>query len=192
MCITVSEVPLIVFQNYNDEGNKISGDKFGSGGFYSSKLEKAEGYGEVWEIVKDTVKNSLGKYRVGMMLFLDDLSLNLGAYHPVGTNNIVLNKTLVKIVEATVKSKLEVNAFIYSLLVHEYVHALGYLSEDEARRLVHQISRCSFGERHLVTRLAEKSPWSLLKEVPINSLRSPKSAMQIVKDFEKPNQDYVV
>ena len=190
MFVPISDAPLIVFQNF--EENSIPYDKLGNTGFHSPKLERAEGYGEVWKIVKDTVKNYLGKCRVGMMLFLDDLPLNLGAYHPVGTNNIVLNKALVEIVEATVKTKLEVNAFIYTILVHEYVHALGYLSEEEARRLVYQISRNSFGENHLATRLAKNSPWSLLKGIPIHGLSAPKSGMEIVKDFEKPNQDYVV
>ncbi len=90
---------------------------------YRSRIDKSEGFGEVWEIVKDTVKDYLGKRRIGMMLFLDDLPLQLGAYHPLGTNNIVLNRALVQIVEAATKSKKLVNAFVYSLLVHEYLHA---------------------------------------------------------------------
>ena len=49
---------------------------------YRSRLENAAGYGEVWEIVKATVKNSLNEQRVGMMLFLDNLHLRIGAYHP--------------------------------------------------------------------------------------------------------------
>jgi hypothetical protein len=191
MCVLVSDSPLVVFQNFENNG-EIQDSNTGSVGFHSSKLEGAKGYGEVWEIVKDTVKNFLGKHRVGMMLFIDDLPLNLGAYHPVGTNNIVLNKSLVEIVAAATKTKLEVNAFIYTLLAHEYVHALGYLSEAEARRLVYQISSFSFGRNHLATRLARNSPWSLLKGVPINSLTAPKSGMEVVRDFEKPNQDYVV
>lgn len=191
MFVLVSDTPLVVFNNY-EESKEMLDKKLGCARFHSSKLEGAEGYGEVWGIVKDTVRNYLGSFRVGMMLFLDDLPLNLGAYHPVGTNNIVLNRSLVEIVEATVKTRLEVNAFIYSLLVHEYVHALGYLSEDETRRLVYQISRDSFGEDHLATRLAAGSPWSLLKGFPLNGSFPRKSEMEIVKDFEKPSQDYVV
>jgi hypothetical protein len=161
-------------------------------GFYCSQLERAEGYREVWNVVKETVRDFIGKSRVGMMLFLDDLPLSLGAYHPIGTNNIVLNKSLVELVETTAKSKLEVNAFTYTLLVHEYLHALGYLSEDEVRRLVFRISRASFGENHVATGLAQNGPWALLNGVPIAGLPSPKGAMEIVKDFERPNQDYIV
>ena len=44
---------------------------------YCSKLDEARNYREVWKIVKSTVKESLGETRGGMILFLDDLSLNL-------------------------------------------------------------------------------------------------------------------
>lgn len=159
---------------------------------YRSRINKAEGFSEVWEIVKDTVKDSLGEHRRGMMLFLDNLPLHLGAYHPLGTNNIVLNRTLVEIVEAATKSKRLVNAFVYSFLVHEYLHALGHVPEAEVRSLVYRISRECFGEDHIVTRLAEKSPWALLRGVPLNRMESPRRAMEIVKDFEKPNEKYII
>jgi len=159
---------------------------------YRSRIEKAQGFSEVWDIVKDTVKDSLGEHRVGMMLFLDDLPLQLGAYHPIGTNNIVLNRTLVQIVEAATQSKRLVNAFVYSLLVHEYLHALGHIPEGEVRPLVYQVSKDCFGEDHIVTRLAEKSPWTLLKGVPLSQIEAPKRVIEIVKDFEKTNQRYIV
>jgi len=96
---------------------------------FRSRLGKAMSYGEVWDVVKDSVAFSLNIRRSGLMLFLDDLPIQLGAYHPLGTNNIVLNRTLVQIVEATIKSKHVVNALIYNLLLHEYLHALGEYSK---------------------------------------------------------------
>jgi hypothetical protein len=150
------------------------------------------GYNDVWKIVKDTVHDSLGEYRAGMMLFLDNLPLYLGAYHPLGTNNIVLNRNLVETVEAATTSKQLVNAFIYSLLVHEYLHALGHLSEEEVRSLVRQISRERFGEDHIVTKLAKRSLWTLLKNLPIRRTTTSQHELEIVKDFEKPNQNYII
>ena len=76
-----------------------------------------------------------------MMLFLDDLPLQLGAYYPVGTNNIVLNRALVEIVEAAMKDKPTVNALIYNLLLHEYLHALGEMSEIGVRREVVEVAK---------------------------------------------------
>jgi hypothetical protein len=159
---------------------------------YRSRIDKAEGFSEVWEIVKDTVKDSFDEHRVGMMLFLDDLPLQLGAYHPLGTNSIVLNRTLVQIVEAATKSKRLVNAFVYSLLVHEYLHALGHVPETEVRPLVYKVSRECFGADHIVTKLAAKSPWALLRGVPLSQIEAPKRVMEIVKDFEKTNQKYII
>ena len=91
---------------------------------YQVRLDHAKGFGDVYEIVKETVKQSLGEYRVGMMLYLDDLPLHLGAYHPVGTNNIVLNRSILNIIEASTQSRQTVNAFVYNILLHEYLHAL--------------------------------------------------------------------
>jgi hypothetical protein len=159
---------------------------------YRLKIDEAEGFSGVWEIVKETVKATLGEHRQGMLLFLDDLPLHLGAYHQVGTNNIVLNRSLLNIVEAVTKSKEHVNAFVYSILTHEYLHALGHLSEAEVRSLVYDISKQCFGEDHIVTILAEKTPWILIKGIPLNEIALPKQAMEIVKNFEKPNQRYIV
>ena len=94
---------------------------------YCSMIDDAKGFRGVWKIVKQTVKVTLGKHRKGMLLFLDDLPLHLGAYHQLGTNNIVLNRSLVNIVESVTKSKKLVNAFVYSILTHEYLHALGHV-----------------------------------------------------------------
>ncbi|TET27579.1 MAG: hypothetical protein E3J73_02360 [Candidatus Bathyarchaeum sp.] len=159
---------------------------------YRLRIDEAEGFRGVWEIVKDTVKVSLGEHRLGMLLFLDDLPLHLGAYHQLGTNNIVLNRSLVNIVEAVTKSKKLVNAFVYSILTHEYLHALGHVSEAEVRSLVYDVSRECFGEDHILTMLAEKTPWMLIKGIPLNDITVPKQAMELIKDLEKPNQRYIV
>lgn len=159
---------------------------------YRSRLENAQGYGEVWEIVKDTAKDSLDERRVGMMLFLDDLPLRLGAYHPLGTNNIVLNRALVNIAEVATKSKRLINAFVYILLLHEYLHALGRRSEAQVRPLVYRISRESFGDDHVATELARIGPWSILKGIPIDAIDVPKRVREIVRDFEKASKRYIV
>jgi hypothetical protein len=178
-------------QLMRDEKPKI-GKEFFDVESYRSRIDEAEGFSGVWEIVKDSVKASLGEQRLGMLLFLDDLPLHLGAYHPLGTNNIVLNRRLVNIVEAVTKSRKLVNAFVYSLLTHEYLHALGHISEAEVRSLVYNVSRACFGDDHIVATLAKKSPWVLLKGIPLSRITTPKQAMEIVRDFEKPNYGYIV
>ena len=158
---------------------------------FSSKLDKAKDYAEVWKIVKETTEYIVGKRRDSMMLFLDDLPLQLGAYYPVGTNNIVLNRALVEIVEASMSDKPTVNALVYNLLLHEYLHALGDLSEGGVRREVVEVAKKSFGETHIATVVACKSPWVLLKDIPLGPYNAPKRVMEIVRDFEKTGK-YIV
>jgi hypothetical protein len=158
---------------------------------FQARLDSAKSYAEVWTIVKETVEFSLGKLRGNMMLFLDDLPLQLGAYYPVGTNNIVLNRALVEIVEAAISAKPTVNALVYNLLLHEYLHALGELSEIEVRRMVVKVAEKCFGQEHAATVIARKSPWVLLKDIPLGPFNAPKRVMEIVKDFEKTGK-YIV
>jgi hypothetical protein len=156
-----------------------------------SRLEEAKSFREVYELVKDTVKHSLGLYRSGMLLFLDDLPLQVGAYHLVGTNNIIMNRALLNVIQAATDSSQTVNAFTYSILLHEYLHTLGYFDEAEVRSLVYKISEESFGVEHVATRLARLGPWSLLKGIPLNAIEAPKRVIEIVKNLEKTDR-YIV
>ena len=171
--------------------NLLNENEHGAVEKFRKSLETAENYAEVWQIVKDTVEFALGKRGGSMMLFLDDLPLQLGAYHPIGTNNIVLNRALVEIVEALEKSKRVVNALTYNLLLHEYLHAMGEYSEVEVRRLVIAVAQKCFAEGHTATIIAKKSPWALLENIPVAALNAPKRVMRIVKDFEKTSK-YIV
>ena len=159
---------------------------------YRMRLDEAKGFGKVYEIVKETVKRSMGKYRVGMMLFLEDLPLQVGAYHPVGTNNIIMNRSLTQIIGAATKSRRVINSFIYSILLHEYLHALGYIKESVVRPLVYKISRESFGEDHIATHMARRGPWTILRGLPLDEVEAPKRLIEVVKDFERTDQRYIV
>jgi len=57
--------------------------------------------------------------------------------------------------------------------------------------LVVEVFRKAFGEDYLATQIANKSPWALLKGIPLDSVNVPKRVMEIVKDFEKPDK-YIV
>ncbi len=158
---------------------------------FRERLETAASYAEVWETVKDTVEFALHKRRGGMLLFLDDLPIQLGAYHPLGTNNIVLNRVIVQIVEAAGEPRRVVNALVYNLLLHEYLHGLGEVSEVKVRQMVVDVAQECFGKEHIATQVAIKSPWVLLKGIPLESVNIPRRVMEIVKDFEKTDR-YVV
>lgn len=83
------------------------------------------------------------------------------------------------------------NALVYNLLLHEYLHALGDMSEVGVRRDVLAVAKKSFGEQHIATVLARKSPWALLKDLHLGAMIAPKRGMEIVSDFEKTGK-YIV
>jgi hypothetical protein len=159
------------------------------------KLENCENFGDVFEIVKKSVKEYLGKERAGLMLVLADLPLNLGAFHGVGTNSIVMNRTLLdKIVKAG-HSRTQVNSFVYSILLHEYLHSLGLIEESEVRSLVREISIRWFGDNHPASRIATAGPWAMLKwpneeRGPIE-LSQPPRGMELVRDFDRSHSNYI-
>lgn len=177
---------MIMAQGSSSEEGELSHIKA-----YRSRLEHAKDFNEVYEIVKDTVKRSLNRYRIGMMLVLDDLPIQVGAYHPLGSNIIVMNRLFLQIVQATASSSLVINSFIYTILLHEYLHALGFIEESIVRPMVYQISMESFGQDHLVARLAKAGPWALLKSIPVGMIEPSKRVAEIVKNFEKGSQRYI-
>ena len=96
------------------------------------------------------------------------------------------------IVETALKSNRLINAFVYVLLLHEYLHALGRQSEAQVRPLVYKISSESFGQDHITAELAELGFWSILKDIPLYTIDVPKRVIEVVKDFEKADKKYIV
>ena len=101
---------------------------------HAERLDKCENFQEVFSLVKRSVKDTLGRERAGLMLYLADLPLGLGAYYEVGSNGIVMNRALLEQVKRTADSKREINSFVYSILLHEYIHTLGCINTNRERR----------------------------------------------------------
>lgn len=157
---------------------------------FREKLEQSKSYGDLFDLVKRAVKEVLGVKRYGLMLYLEDLPLRIGAFHQIGSNGIVLNRRLVDAVAGSTKSITETNSFIFTLLLHEYLHSLGYLDEPHVRSLVYRISLDVFGSDHPAVKLALELPlrW-MLPEMPAEN---PEAGLELIKDFERPRDPYIV
>ena len=165
----------------------------------SNQLETSENFGDVFEIVKKTVKDQLKMERAGLMLVLADLPLHLGAFHGMGTNQIVMNRTLLDRIVAAGHPRSHINAFVYSILLHEYLHSLGIADEGEVRQLVNDISSKSFGANHPASTIASRGPWSLLREhgyvdthISSESQTDLKQRRaELVTDFDRSDRSYI-
>jgi len=111
---------------------------------------------ETFEDVKLAVKKIEGRSRAGLMLGLQELGTSpggfIGAYFPVSSNIIVINKTpLRRIIDTNLKL---FKPYIFHVLLHEYIHSLGFLDERITERKTYEISKKHFGENHIITQLA--------------------------------------
>jgi hypothetical protein len=126
------------------------------------ELDRCTDFSDILDVVKSTVKDTLGESRSDIALGFQNLPLRVGAYHPVGSNWIVMNQRLLNEASDRLSSQREMNSFIFSIMLHEYLHALGYLNEYQVRRLVYEISRRTLGESHSATTMARVGPWEAL------------------------------
>lgn len=111
---------------------------------------------EAFETVKEAVRKNEGRSRAGLMLGLQELGASfegfIGAYYPVSSNIIVVNKTPLRRIIQTNKKLLR--PYIFHVLLHEYIHALGFLDEYTTQKKTYEISKKYFGEEHIVTQLS--------------------------------------
>jgi len=147
---------------------------------------------ETFELVKKAVRKSEGRSRAGLMLGLQELgsSLNgfIGAYYPVSSNIIVVNNTPLRRIIETKPQLLKPYGF--HVLLHEYIHALGYLDEETTKHKTYEISKENFGEDHTITQLSRDITQffpSLVYPIHgwIPSSESPK--IKLVKGFDWSN-----
>ncbi|MGQ9679793.1 MAG: hypothetical protein ACUVV4_03390 [Candidatus Bathyarchaeia archaeon] len=152
------------------------------------ELEKSKDYSSIFSIVKKAVKRSLGEHRVGLMLLLGNLPIKIGAFHPIGTNDIVLNRRLIN---ALSKSEIKQKSYLFSILLHEYLHSLGYHDEKQVRALTYKIAVENFGSQHPVVEACIAGPWSELTQEDYEAIEQ-NIDLEMVRDFEKIEIGYII
>jgi hypothetical protein len=112
---------------------------------------------ETFEDVKKAVQQNEGRSRGGLMLGLQEIGATLdgfiGAYYPVASNIIIVNKTPLRRILETNKALLK--PYIFHLLLHEYIHSLGYCDEATTEKKTYEISKKQFGENHIITQFSK-------------------------------------
>jgi hypothetical protein len=149
-------------------------------------LEHSKTYGDIFTLVKGAVKRCLGLHRVGIMLYLGNLPMRVGAFHPMGTNDIVLNRRLLGST-----TSLKEKSHVFAILVHEYLHTLGFTDERQVRRLTYKVCQESFGKNHPAAEAALTGPWSDLTEEDFEDME-PELNLELVRDFERVDSGYII
>jgi hypothetical protein len=155
------------------------------------QLDLCKNFGDVFEVVKKTVENSLGQRRSGLMLYLAELPEQIGAFHGVGTNGIVMNKRALDAVTHSARTIREINSYVYSILLHEYLHSLGHIDERQVRKLVYEISKENLGPDHPATEIAHKGPAIIFPGVGEPTLRERSENVELITDFDRSTDTYI-
>ncbi len=158
---------------------------------FRRRLAEAESFGEIFSLVKRAVEETLGLRRAGLELALMELPNMVGGVHQVGTNTIILNKTIIEALARLVKSRLELNSYIFMVLLHEYIHSLGFLEEEEVREIVRKVIRSILGEDHPAYEMALKPIFELYPELSSLGPGSIGDKAEIVKDFDREGIHYI-
>ena len=155
------------------------------------RLDQCQDFGDVFELVKKSAEHSLGRRRAGLMLYLAKLPNHIGAFHTMGTNGIVMNRTTLDMITHGARSLREINSYVYSILLHEYLHALGYVEEREVRKLVYDVSLDAFGPGHPATEIASKGPNVILPNIVPEDNPNAAPDIEMIPDLERSSQRYI-
>jgi hypothetical protein len=155
------------------------------------QIDNAASYNELFEIIKRVVEMQIGRHRAGLALILQDMPNALGAYYPVGTNTIVLNKALVSGMRSLTQNEKEVNYFVFVVLMHEYLHTLGFLSEAEVRKQCESICRSALGEDHPTVKLATANWLEMHPELGLYGRSRVSDKFEVVDKFDSSSTSYI-
>ena len=157
----------------------------------SRMLAAAEGFDSIFEMVKNATDASLGKHRAGLTLVLGDIPNNVGAYHEMGSNAIVMNRNLLRVVDRLARSRSKRNSYVFMILLHEYLHTLGYTDDKQVRRLGREIANEFFGKNHMAAEMAVKPLDSFFPEIGKYAVFRDKGEYETVRRFDSSSTPYI-
>lgn len=166
--------------------------------YYRDRLLQIKDFNGAFELVKMAVNEKFKMHRAGLSLILQGLPTNLGAYHVLGSNMIIINRRILDIIRKR-KSHEEYNSYLFMVLAHEYLHSFGVVKELQVRNMTYDLCKSLLGEDHIASIMARYQPWAVFPELNLyqNNEDSPYSinsfdkSFEIVKNFDKTTQSYI-
>ena len=135
---------------------------------YADAILQTESISEIFQLVQEMVSESTGKKRENIAIEMRDLGFLrngfVGAYYNLADNTITLNLSPL---QAVFEQKREhFKWYLFHVLLYEYVHALGIVSEQKTRELTFQIIREYFKDTHVLARMAKNAYLPYAQQAP--------------------------
>ncbi len=159
---------------------------------------------DMFEQIKRDVYKVLRKRRAGLNLGFVDMGMSpqgfIGGMFFSGGTMILMNTRALGVLIEEVKSNRLKNpeiaeGYVYHVIMHEYVHSLGYLDEQECREVTAYITHQLFPHNHPIAIMADRGIGVYFPQfiyAPGNyAYRPPDDAsIELVKGFDRSSTMY--
>ncbi len=154
-------------------------------------LAAADDFEDIFEMVKAATETSLGRHRAGLTLVLGDIPNSVGAYHEMGSNAIVMNRNLLRIVEKVSRSRSKRNSYVFMILLHEYLHSLGFTDDRQVRTLGRDITNKYLGKDHVAAEMAIRPLDRFFPGMEKYVAFRDKGEFETIKRFDRSSTPYI-
>ncbi|MHA1299339.1 MAG: hypothetical protein ACTSO9_07890 [Candidatus Helarchaeota archaeon] len=101
---------------------------------------------DIFEKVKRDVDRVINRHRAGLSLGLIEMGISrrgfIGGMFFSGGTMILMNSSVLRLLISKNEISDEILlAYVYHILLHEYIHSLGYLNERECREITYYITK---------------------------------------------------
>lgn len=156
----------------------------------NNRLLNLKDFNEVFEVVKSSVNSVFEMKRAGLSLMLHRMPTRVGAYHVLGSNVIAINSILLELVRKHSTSNYEYNSYLFTVLLHEYLHSFGILDENTVRNMSLKLCKNFFGENRVITVIAE-DPLKIFPQIGLVRYDKYESEFELIRNFDNSNQTYI-
>jgi hypothetical protein len=154
------------------------------------RILKIKNFNEAFELVKLAVNIKFDMHRAGLSLILQGLPSRIGAYHILGSNVIVVNRTILNMIQQQ-KSIEKYNSYLFMVLSHEYLHSFGIIDELGVRQMTYELCSSLLGIDHPASMMAKGDPSTLFPELTLLKVDRFDEEFEVIKDFDKTTQSYI-
>jgi hypothetical protein len=158
---------------------------------FRERVASLKDFNEAFELVKSVVLQKFRMHRAGLSLILQVMPSQLGAYHMLGSNAIVMNSYLLAAVRKIAGSTEEYNSYMFMVLAHEYLHSLGIVDENTVRQMTFDLCKWMLDEDHSATKMAKEDPSAIYPELRSLMQSQFSRDFQVVGNFDRKNQTYI-
>jgi hypothetical protein len=158
---------------------------------FCAQVANMKDFDEALELVKSAVYKKFKMHRAGLSLILQVMPTNLGAYHILGSNVIVMNSYVLAAIKKISGSEAEYNAYLFMVLAHEYLHSLGIVDENAVRQMTYDLCKTALGDDHSSTKMAKEDPSSLFPQLRYMAQTQFGREFEVVRNFDKRSQSYI-